>query len=222
MRIQSNTVSAQKQVQEKHYTEIFDNGGNLNILFIGNSITRHEPKAEIGWDNDWGMAASKKENDYVHVAVRLLEEKFGKVNYCIANCGEWELHYFNDELIYDWEKAKNFSADIVVVRLGENILQAKEKLLREPVAPHYRNMIKYFADSPTVKVITTGLFWREETIEIAIKHVAKEEGYIYVALEDLGEDDKNMAIGEFWHKGVAIHPNDEGMRKIAKRIVSAL
>ena len=35
-----------------------------NILFIGNSITWHEKT--ISWWGRWGMAVSKKENDYVH------------------------------------------------------------------------------------------------------------------------------------------------------------
>ena len=221
MNIQDNTVSAEKQVQKSRYTEIFNNGGKVNILFVGNSITRHEPKPEIGWNNDWGMAASSKENDYVHIAVRMLAEKLGKVNYCIANCGEWECRYFDDELICEWEKAKNFPADIVVIRLGENIVQAKDGLSLEPLAPHYLKMVQYFASSSSVKVITTGLFWRQETIERAILQVAQEQGYAFVPLSDLGEDEKNMAIGEFEHRGVAMHPNDRGMQKIAERIVAA-
>lgn len=28
------------------------------ILVVGNSITRHGPLKEIGWERDWGMAAS--------------------------------------------------------------------------------------------------------------------------------------------------------------------
>ena len=222
MDIQNNTVSAEKQVQKSRYTEIFDNGGKLNVLFIGNSITRHEPKPEIGWNHDWGMAATKRENDYVHIAVRLLEKKYGKVNYCIANCGAWELRYFDDGLICEWERAKNFPADVVVIRLGEIIAQAKDKLSLEPVAPHYTKMLKYFVNSPNVKVIITGLFWQQETIEKAIEQVAREQDCVFVRLSDLGEDESNMAIGEFAHRGVAMHPNDRGMKKIAERIVAAL
>jgi hypothetical protein len=42
------------------------------ILFLGNSITRHPPLEKIAWSNDWGMAASAEEKDYVHLADALL------------------------------------------------------------------------------------------------------------------------------------------------------
>ena len=222
MGIEKNNVSAHQQVQKRNYIEIFDNGGKINVLFIGNSITRHEPKSEIGWDNDWGMAASSRENDYVHVTVKLLEEKLGKVNYCIANCGEWELNYYQDELLTEWEKARNFKADIVIIRIGENILNARDKFKEYPIAPRYAKMVEYFSSNPSAKVVVTDLFWHYEEIDNAIHTVAKEKGYPLVCLNDLGKAEENMAIGQFWHSGVAMHPNDNGMRKIAERIVEKI
>lgn len=220
--IEKNTVSAKSQVRKSHYIECFDNGSKIKVLFLGNSITRHEPKSEIGWENDWGMAASKRENDYVHVAVRLLEEKLGKVNYCIANCGEWEMNYYNDELLEDWEEARNFLADIVVVRLGENIFNARDKFEEYPIAPHYAKLIEYFCSNPNAKVIVTGLFWKSPEIEKAIDKVVSEKGYAFAPLNDLGDNEENMAIGKFWHEGVAMHPGDLGMQRIAERIVKAI
>lgn len=219
---EKNTVKATEQVKKDRYAEDFQKDGKVKVLFIGNSITRHEPKPEIGWDNDWGMAASCRENDYVHVAVRLMEEKLGRINYCVSNCGHWELSYYNDEMITDWQKARDFNADIVVVRIGENIWNAKDKFAEHPLAPHFEKMVKYFAVNPNAKVIVTGLFWRNEEIESAIKRVAKDNNYTFVCLEDLGDDNKNMAIGQYWHEGVSAHPSDEGMRKIAERIVEKL
>lgn len=222
MKIDQNNVPASKQVEKKNYVEIFNENGKINVLFLGNSITRHEPKPEIGWNNDWGMAASKRENDYVHLIVKYLKEKYEKVNYCIANCGEWELNYFNDEIICEWETAREFCADIVIVRLGENINQSKEMLLKEPVYEHYKKMIKYFCKKGTAKVIVTGLFWGKEEINNAIYQVAKESNYQLVSIGDLSGDNENMAIGQYWHSGVEMHPNDNGMRKIAERIISNL
>jgi alpha-galactosidase len=33
------------------------------VLFLGNSITKHGPKADIDWKGNWGMAASAEAND---------------------------------------------------------------------------------------------------------------------------------------------------------------
>ena len=222
MDIEKNDVPANAQVQEQNYIAVFDRGGRYNVLFLGNSITRHEPKPEIGWEHDWGMAASAKEKDYVHLTVKLLDEKLGKVNYCVANCGEWELHYYDDSTLTTWTKAREFSADIVIVRLGENIYNARDKFSTNPIPQHYAKMVEFFATKPGVKVLITDLFWACPPIDEAIHAVAKERGYTLVSLNDLGENPQNKALGQFWHEGVAAHPSDEGMAQIAKRIVNAL
>ena len=45
---------------------------------------------------------------------------------------------------------------------------------------------------------------------------AKEQGIPLVYMGDLGEDDENKAIGLFEHSGVARHPGDLGMQRIAE------
>ncbi|MBQ7374231.1 MAG: SGNH/GDSL hydrolase family protein [Clostridia bacterium] len=219
---EKNDVSAKEQVQKNHYVESFHNDGKIKVLFIGNSITRHEIKSEIGWDGDWGMAASSRDKDYVHITVKLLEETFEKVDYCIANCGEWELNYFNDEIISNWQKAREFCADLVIVRIGENIWQAKEHFNNSPIALHFDKMVKYFCKNENAKVVLTNLFWNIDVIDDAIERVAKENGYEFVSIGDLGNASENKALGKFWHEGVSVHPNDLGMKRIAERIVEKI
>ena len=53
--------------------------GVRKILFLGNSITLHGPNPSIGWTNNWGMAASAQEKDYVHVVQSAVAELTGAV-----------------------------------------------------------------------------------------------------------------------------------------------
>ena len=220
--IKKNSVSAQSQVKKEGFAKIVNQGGKLRVLFIGNSITRHGPKPDIGWEHDWGMAASALEKDYVHVTVKLLEEKYGKVDYCVANCGEWELNYYQDDLIQNWSVARGFNADIIIIRIGENIWNAHEFFDKYPLEPHFSKMIEYFRSNEKARVIVTDLFWENEQINEAIYKAVEKGGYTLVHLTDLGSENENKALGQFWHEGVALHPSDKGMERIAMRIVEKL
>ena len=220
--IKKNSVSAQSQVKKEGFAKIVNQGGKLRVLFIGNSITRHGPKPDIGWEHDWGMAASALEKDYVHVTVKLLEEKYGKVDYCVANCGEWELNYYQDDLIQNWSVARGFNADIIIIRIGENIWNAHEFFDKYPLEPHFSKMIEYFRSNEKARVIVTDLFWENEQINEAIYKAVEKGGYTLVRLTDLGSENENKALGQFWHEGVALHPSDKGMERIAMRIVEKL
>lgn len=223
MEIANNSVSAKNQVEEYDIVRVKSRGGKKRVLFVGNSITRHAPAPEIGWLPDWGMAASAEENDYVHVAVRLIEEKLGeKIDYATACCGDWERNYWDDEQISRWQEASDFKADVLVIRIGENIWGQREKLGTLPLYPHFDKMVKFFRSNPNAKVIITDLFWSYDGIDDVIYKVAADNGYTLVKIGDIGAKDENKALGQFEHSGVAIHPNDRGMAAIAERIVDEI
>ena len=52
-------------------------GGGIRVLVYGNSIALHGPKPDIGWTNDWGMAASAREKDFAHLVLAGLEVQSG-------------------------------------------------------------------------------------------------------------------------------------------------
>jgi FMN phosphatase YigB (HAD superfamily) len=65
------------------------------VLFIGNSITRHEPAPDIGWYGSWGMAASCEKNDYAHVIISKFEEAGLPIEYKIKNIADFERAFWN-------------------------------------------------------------------------------------------------------------------------------
>ena len=216
-----NTVSAVGQLKDTEYvTYHLKENAKLRVLFVGNSITRHGIKEEIGWTRDCGMAASCLEKDYVRLVVKGLEKKYGPVSYCIAQAVVWEYAFNRDEeVLAQFAGVREFDADIIILRIGEN--SDMELLKTEDYYKHFDFMAKFFF-TPKSKKIVTSLFWRYEPIDLPIEKVAKDNGYIYVPIDCFGERDDCKALTEFWHGGVAKHPNDKGMRAIADAVLEVL
>ena len=218
--LDKNNVSAVGQLKKSGPVSMVNDGDNgIKVLLVGNSITRHGIATHIGWHGDWGMAASDISKDYVHIMLDALTKKHGKVDYCIVSLSFWEKEYWNDELLHTYQEARDFNADIVIVRVAENVWGAKDFLDKYPLAPYWDNMIKYFSPNPNAHIVVTDDFWRTDFIDGPIHEVAEKNGYILVELGDLGEKPENKALGKFWHEGIQIHPNDNGMRAIAEKIL---
>lgn len=191
---------------------------DIKLLFLGNSITRHGKAENLGWCGDWGMAASSKENDYVHKLISKFCQKGVKVSVCIANLSDWERTRNMDLLFTKYLSALRFNADYVIVRLGENA--CPDKYLSE-FELCYGELTDLFSRNGT-KIVLTDLFWEYEPFDNFVAELAKARGYAFAEIHDLGNDDEMKAIGKFSHNGVAVHPGDKGMAEIAERIFRVL
>lgn len=185
----------------------------MKILFLGNSITRHEPKTDIGWDGDYGMAASRPENDYVHALCRRLEEKGKHVIFKAENIAFFE----RDPSAQTVESAatfQDFNADAVIIRIGENVPDEKA----EDFEKFMPSLIESFSDS---RVFVVSSFWKKETVENITEKSALKAGAHFVSLKSV-QGEEYQAIGEYEHGGVAAHPSDRGMSAIADLILEAI
>jgi len=219
--IDKNTVSAKGQLKESEFVSFINaEGKGKRILFVGNSITRHGVLPEIGWHNDWGMAASHIEKDYVHIVVKEASKIFSDAVFCICQVASWERGYKNGKDVLElYEGARDFGADIIIMRCIENCPQ--DGFDHEEFSEQYKILIDYLNASEKADVILTSGFWNHVG-DVNIERIARERGYKYKYLGDLGEDDSMKAIGLFEHSGVANHPGDKGMQKIADRIIEVI
>jgi hypothetical protein len=217
-----NTVSAENQLTKNDNIQFINcnNNNDKKILIIGNSITRHGPKADIKWNNDWGMAASAKDKDYVHILMSKIKKIYKKPAFCIAQMAEWEMKYWSNEILYKYNNASDFKPDIIIIRICENVNCSS--FTQYPFKNYYQKLINYFKVDKNAEILLTNSFWQNNQIDYIIKKIAEENSYKFVDLNDLGKNDKMKATGLFEHSGVAAHPNDIGMQEIAQRIFDSL
>ena len=217
----ANTVSSKNQLPDSMYVTFhYAENAVKNVLFVGNSITLHGAKPSIGWTGNWGMAASAPEKDYVHLTVDGLTERFGPVNWCIAQGAVWERGYNDDTILpTHYAAAREFQADIVFIRIGENT--ARNLLESADYKEAFAKMVRFFTPNAQ-KILVSDLFWASPAIDDPIRAAVAENGWTLVPLGDLGAQDCMKALGLFEHAGVAGHPGDMGMRAIADRLLAAL
>lgn len=191
-------------------------------LFLGNSITVY-PVSGIWWGN-WGMAASSREKDYVHV----FESKVRASNPKFSARGAWIVNWEKNHETYDLSTLDTLfsdNPDLIVLRMGENVTvlknfqQSCEKLI---------NYIK--SKNPGARIFITGLFWKTSTSkETSLKAAAQTTGIKYIDFSGLDTPENKSQVGAVVqgddgqeHKinkaDVANHPDDKGHQAIADRL----
>jgi hypothetical protein len=211
-----NTVPAENQMIASSVVSFLgEANAPLKILIVGNSITRHGPKTEIGWSGDWGMAASAQDKDYVHRLFAKLKESGKNVHMRIRQASTWECQFNQPNCLNDFQGERDFNADIVIFRLGENVAKENEPLFQDAL----RKFIPFIC--PNGKALFTTCFWKNPVLDEAIKAVANERNELCIDCR-FSTDERTMALGQFEHTGVAAHPSDFGMEKIATSIFNAL
>ena len=199
-----------------------DNSKDLSVsdyyvYFFGNSITLHGPKEEIGWFGNWGMAATSEENDYVHKLIEKMKNEYKdylRINYGLMNIVKWERDFSAELGTPELNKI-----DLLIIRLGENVTE--EYATSNNYYEALDGLIKRFKGKKT-KVIITDNYWPSVYKDNIQKEIAINNNYYFVQINDLYANPENSAYGQFEHLGVATHPSDAGMEKIAERIFECI
>ncbi|MBR5484047.1 MAG: SGNH/GDSL hydrolase family protein [Alistipes sp.] len=206
-------------------------GGQLNlkrplkVVCLGNSLTHHGYLAEIEWYGDWGMAASKRENDFCHVLEKELQQYNRKSEVSPLNIYGWEINPTCDLDSLAGEVCHG--ADVIILRMCDNVRDI------EAFEQNMGRLIE-FCPEKTPHVIVAGTFWRNERYERILAASAERYGLEYV---DLGWitllNDIYPKVGDTLYdiegkpytitKDIIIgHPNDKGMRLIAHSLMRAI
>ncbi|MBP5284927.1 MAG: SGNH/GDSL hydrolase family protein, partial [Kiritimatiellae bacterium] len=193
------------------------------MLFLGNSITWHQYYPSIGWEHEWGMAASEESKDWVH----LFAGGYGQATDTapvmrVRNIADFERGWDSFDVENDADLALDvaFAPDIVIVAIGENVpdvsssqaaFNAKFKALCEKF-PSVISSGKFLIRAP---------FWNNPTLDAIMLEVAEELGTLYVD-SSVCDTPANRA-GEYAsvNGGIAAHPGDSGMAAMAAQMLLA-
>ncbi|MEI7946904.1 MAG: SGNH/GDSL hydrolase family protein [bacterium] len=198
--------------------------GTERILFVGNSITLHGPKASIGWTNNWGMAASTQEKDYVHILARAVATHTGTApSVMIENIADFERHYETYDLAR-LKKNMDFKASIVIVAIGENVPAIASEEAKTTFKASVLKLLTALKGSSNPTIIVRSSFWQNKTKDEILQQACKEAGGVFADISGLSKDESHFARSErsYAHSGVAAHPGDKGMQAIADALLAAL
>ena len=198
----------------------------LNVLFIGNSITVYAVSDE--WPGLWGMGATDEDKDYVHVITNSFNEHIN-THFDIYHFAPWELEdYDRDSLLPNLDVYLCDKYDLIVIQLGDNVRYESD------MQADYEALFRYCrAKAPKAKIVTVGNFWTKNAADEGKSAACTTTGVSLVDLRDIRSDMKyscgmgTLVSGEDGNKhpvtidGVALHPGNYGMDKIGKRVIRA-
>lgn len=208
---QENIVPALGQNSENVFLHENENS-KIKILFVGNSIAKHAPKPEIGWDRDCGMAASSADCDYVHLIVRMIMEKYDKnVSYGIAQAAQYARTFTEKGPECDYSAAKDFCADLILMFYGANVPKTydTDENPKKTFGKAYEDMRNYLARGSDVAVFHSQGFYVREKLDAEKLAVAEKYGDVFINIDDI------RSLPE--SHGMFNHPCDEGMKMLADR-----
>jgi hypothetical protein len=195
------------------------------ILFLGNSITLHGPKRDIGWTGNWGMAASSEDKDYVHLVTSALARHTGsKPQIMVRNIADFERGYATYDVEGQMKDLFAFDPDLVVLAIGENVPALGSEDAKAQFKAGVMKILACVLAKRHPLVVVRSSFWPDATKDELLRQAAQEADAIFVDAGPLGREAANAARSErsFTNDGVAGHPGDQGMKALADAIVQAV
>lgn len=196
---------------------------------IGNSITWHPINSY--WWGEYGMAASKRENDYVHVLNEKLKGLDSNASFKIAWAVEWERNHNGYDLSY-FDEYFDGDETLVVIRLGENVTSLTN------YEADFRLLVQHIKSlAPNAQIVISGVFMTASSNlaakDTAQKNVSDSEGCTWLSLKELDTTENRNKVGNqvmgddgqlhaIDNQTVADHPGDKGMKAIADAIYNLI
>lgn len=183
------------------------------VMFIGNSLTIHQPSAALDWTPTWGMAATQPDRDYVHRVQLGIAARQGSIPEIAVIGADIPRPDANLE-----QKIRAFDPDLIIIQMGNNAATST------PLAD-WRPIYQQIASATSGQIIVVGLWATtpDDIRELYAMQMATEIAAGFVPIWDIYSGaTTGGADGIYTDPGVLWHPGDLGMQLIAERIMAAM
>ena len=190
----------------------FGDSGHPRVLILGNSILRHGPKPSIGWTNDWGMAASALDKDYVHLLAAKIKAKYPKASFAMSNvAGTFERKFREGvDLKRNFAWMRGWRPDLVIMFFGANCPKDYDAKPDGAFGRELTALRNYLANGGKTRFVVCEGFYDRPVLDAEKRAMAEKYGDTVVPMGDIRARDDV--------RGRYNHPSDNGMRLIAERI----
>ena len=184
--------------------------GGLRVLFVGNSITLHGPRPQIGWTNNWGMAATAPEKDYVHVLAGLIRTKYPDASFGLVQVAAKIERSLDNVDLKPFKWVRDWRPDVITLFYGANCdRQYDGRGYDGRFTRATEQMLDYVDPEHKAKVFHAEGFYIRPAIDWEKRLMAGRRGDVHVPMDDLRR--RKDTHGRY------NHPSDLGMRLIAER-----
>ena len=181
------------------------------LLIIGDGLTKNAPVPELGWNSNWGMAATSEDKDYAHRLFALVKTVSPNALLTLDNI-------MYEDTMTGWVHLVPNSADVIIIQLGDNY---QGGISPEEYQKAYRQMIEELRGSSAKTVICIGP-WSNGKIEPYIAGAAQAAGAKFISLREIAKDPANLAAADRFYPKLAARPGNRGMKLIAEAVWNAL
>ena len=195
---------------------------SFRVLCIGNEITFCAPDQELGWRGNWGLAATCRDNDYVHQLGSMLNND-RPTAVTALDLREWEKDMSADPGQFLGSSLDG--TDLVVIKLGENV--SKASLL----ASGFANLIKTCREK-TDSIVIVGNFYQDSegvSKDEVMRSIAAQNSLPFCSISKVimtsgifpkSTDEYEAINGDTYSlpSKLCIYPNDKAMRLIAEAV----
>lgn len=144
------------------------------VLFLGNSITLHGPAPQIGWDGNWGMAASSREKDYVHLLLSQFSKTAGgKPEMKVKNIADFERQLDGFKVQEGLKEELAFKADLIVVAIGENVAALESDQARAKFEAAFTSLLSELKKHGKPRIFVRSTFWADPAKNQILKKVCE-------------------------------------------------